>query len=172
MAAEHEARQTVGVAPAEREQLLRLAHQLRPDTEFAQWLEHLVDGASPLAFKIVSSTAEIAVLHEQVRANPRLGTDMTSDSPGSLLREQMVAYSHKLDAVRIAASVSDEALPIFEQLLACGDTRVVEAALLAIGRDLAKDFRAQLLALSEQADQPVPIRQLAATLLGHGDSEV
>jgi hypothetical protein len=160
------------VHSSEREYLLRLAHQLRPDNEFAEWLEELVDGAGPLSFKIVSSTAELAVLHEQVRANPGAQSDAQVTRPGSLLGEQMAAYSHKLDAVRVAATVSDEAIPIFEKLLACGDTRVVEAALLAMGGGLAKEFRAQLLVLAEQEDQPSPIRQLVAILLASGDAEV
>jgi dihydrodipicolinate synthase/N-acetylneuraminate lyase len=84
----------------------------------------------------------------------------------------MEGYSHKLDAVRVAATISDEAVPIFNQLLTCGDPRVVEAALLAMGSDLAKEFRAELLDLSEQEDHPPPIRQLAAILLTDGDAEV
>ncbi len=172
MTPEHEAAATLGAHSSEREYLLRLAHQLRPDNEFAEWLEELVDGAGPLSFKIVSSTAEIAVLHEQVRANPSVQSDGLLHGPGSLLREQMVAYSHKLDAVRVAATVSDEAVPIFEKLLACGDSRVVEAALLAMGAGLAKEFRTQLLVLSEQEDQPSPIRQLVAILLANGDAEI
>jgi hypothetical protein len=172
MALEQESRSRVDVPPTDREHLLRLAHQLSPDDEFADWLEQLVDGASPLSFKIVSSTAELAVLHEQVRAHPGPQTELQMNRPGSLLREQLVAYSHKLDAVRVAATGSDEAVPIFEKLLACGDARVVEAALLAMGSGLAKEFRTQLLVLAEREDEPSPIRQLAAILLAHGNPEV
>lgn len=153
------------------EHLADLARQLRDDDDFAHWLRALVHKDSPLSYQIVSTTTEIAVLQEQLRAMSETRDHRFPGRSSPLSRQHSSEYSRKLDMVRTAALLSDEAVVTFQGLLTCRDNRMVEAAMLAMGRDLAKHFRHRLEELAEQDDSPT-IRRLATTLLTDEHAEI